>query len=66
MCVIHEEDMRRIRSGVDRENFMVQCGDPAPSADQDGVVRDDRAQICLSMIANVVAVGNLGGGRTKS
>ena len=43
-----------------------QHGDPAPSADQDGVVRDDRAQICLSMIANVVAVGNLGGGRTKS
>ena len=35
---------------------MVQYGDPAPSADQDGVVRDDRAQICLSMIANVVAV----------
>ena len=35
---------------------MVQYGDPAPSADQDGVVHDDRAQICLSMIANVVAV----------
>ena len=63
MCVIREE-VFQAGSQTKIEFFETRyLGSLRRSSE---VVRDDRAPICLSMIANVVAVGNLGGGRTKS